>query len=355
MLRKFFKHGLMASIWFAFPTHAQAPTPVIVSVLEETQIVDTVEVVGTLRANESIDVTSTVTEIVKSVNFADNQSVQLGDVLIELDSSEEKAELEEEQFILQEAQKQVNRLSELVKRGAASTATLDTQRRDMLSAQARIQAIESRIAQRTIKAPFNGVLGLRNISVGALVQPGQRITTLDDIQVMKLDFSVPEVFLATLKPGLEITATSEAYPGKTFKGRIDSVDSRIDPVSRSIQMRALLSNADNMLKPGLLMQVKLEKSPRQSIMAPEEAIISNGPQSFVFIIKDDKSAERRAVLLGGRQFGAVEILEGVRAGEQIVTHGINRLRPGVTVTISATEENDEPLNILLNESDNDSL
>ena len=203
---------------------------------------ETVEALGTLRANESVNLTSTVTELVTAVNFDDGQRVKKGDVLIAMDTSEERAELAEQRSFLDEAQRQVDRLAPLVKRGAASESTIDTKRREAQGARARIKAIESRIAKRIIKAPFNGVVGLRNISVGALAQPGAELTTIDDDAVMKLDFAVPSVFVATLKPGLSIEAESAAYPGRVFKGTVSSVSSRIDPVTRSIVARALIDN-----------------------------------------------------------------------------------------------------------------
>jgi membrane fusion protein (multidrug efflux system) len=341
-----------------FPVQAlsqsQAPTPVIVSVVEQRPIVDVVEVLGTVQANESVNLTSTVSEMVTAVKFDDTQIVQEGDILVELDTSEERAELAEEQFIFDEAQKQVNRLSQLVKRGAVSASVLDTQRRDMLSAQARIQAIQARLDQRIIKAPYDGVLGLRNVSVGALVQSGQTITTIDDVSVMKLDFSVPEVFLASLKPGLEVKAVTQAYPDRTFTGEIKSVSSRIDPVTRSIEARALLPNNNGYLKPGLLMQVRLQKNPRQALIAPEEAVIPEGENNFIFVITNKggtETAERRQVEIGERQFGQVEILQGVEEGDRVVTHGTNRVRSGGAVTITATETADESLKDLLNQTE----
>ena len=340
----------------ALPAIAQAPggqkppVSVIVSTVERKSFFDEVEALGTLKANESVDVTSTVTERVTDVFFEDNQSDKKGDVLLKMDSAEEFAELAEQKSFLAEAQRQVNRLSPLVRQGAASASTLDERKREVLGAKARIDAIQSRIDQRIIKAPYDGVLGLRNISIGALVQPGVMITTIDDIGIMKLDFSIPEIFVSTLKSDAVVCATTDAYPDEVFTGRISSIDSRIDPVTRSVVVRALIDNTDGVLRPGLLMHVVLEKNARHALVIPEEALMTSGPNNFVFVVKmadGQATTERRSVLLGARAFGDVEILDGLEEQEQIITHGILRVRPGAPVQIQAEEQDNKSLTEML--------
>lgn len=326
------------------------PTPVIVSEVARVEFFDQVEALGTLKANESVDLSSTVTELVTAIHFEDGQRVTKGTVLVEMDAAEERAQLDEEQSRVEEARRQVERLTPLAKQGAASESSLDEWNRELTSANARIQAIQSRIDQRIIRAPYDGILGLRNISVGALAQPGTLITTIDDDSVLKLDFSVPAVFLDALKPGAAIKATSGAFRGEVFSGKIASVDSRVDPITRSITARALIENRDLKLKPGLLMHLELQKNPRQALVIPEEAIITDGPDNFVLVIQKQEEqtiAERRLVQIGARQFGRVEILSGLGEGDQIVTHGTLRVRPGSAVTVTATEKNDETLKTLL--------
>jgi len=321
-------------------------TPVIVSTVQERMISDEVEALGTLKANESVDLTSTVTELVTKVMFDDGQRVKKGDILVEMDAAEEVAELSEQKSFLAEAQRQVDRLEPLVKKGAASASVLDERRREALGAKARIEAIMSRIEKRVVRAPYDGVLGLRNISVGALAQPGTMITTIDDDSVMKLDFSVPEVFLSTLKTGVEIEAVTKAYPDQVFKGKIGSVDSRIDPVTRSIQARALIDNPDGKLKPGLLMQVELKKNPRATLVVPEEALIPEGSKIFVLVTqKTDEgvTAKRTEIQVGTRLKGVAEVISGLNEGDQVITHGTLRVRPGSILEITAVEDNDETL------------
>jgi len=333
----------------------QEATPVIVTTVNKQQWTDEVEALGTLRADESVELTASVAEPVTAIHFEDGQRVQKGDLVLEMDVAEELAELSEQRSFLEEAQRQVDRLEPLVKKGAASESLLDESKREVLEAQARINAIQSRVDKRTIKAPYDGVLGLRNISVGALVQPGTLITTIDDLSRMKLDFSVPEVFLSTLKPGVEIVATSEAFPKEEFKGRIASVDSRIDPVTRSIVARAIIDNKEERLRPGLLMQVVLQKNPRETLVVPEEALITEGAKHFVLVIQkggDAVTAERRAIEIGARQFGEAEVLDGLEAGDRVITHGTLRVRPGAPLSITAEEEGDEPLRQLMQQGAN---
>jgi len=347
---------LLAATFSSWSQPANKPTPVIVSTIEESAFIDEVEALGTLRANESVDLTSTVTELVTSVNFQDGQRVKQGDVLIEMNATEARAELAEEKSRLAEAKRQVNRLNSLAATNAATEAALDAQTREVETAKARIQAIQSRIAQRKIVAPFDGVVGLRNISIGALAQPGTRITTIDDDSVMKLDFAVPARFLTVLKPGVAIQAEARSYPGEIFTGSIASIDSRIDPVTRSIQVRAIIQNTDRRLKPGLLMHVSLQTNPRSTLVVPEEALTVVGEQSFVFVVNKQQqphTVEQRSIEIGARRAGKAEVLSGLSNSEQVVVHGTVRIRPGAIVTIVAEEKGDQTLQELINTEIND--
>jgi len=367
LIMKAIKYALSRSLWrliygfvlssplFFCSAIAQSsnPTPVFVAVVERQHFVDKLEALGSLKANENVELTSTVTELVTRINFEDGQRVVKGDVLVEMDADEELAEQAEEQSRIDEAQRQVNRLKPLIARGAASKSALDERQRELQTARARMKAILSRINKRQITAPFDGVVGLRNISVGSLAQPGTQVTTIDDDSVMKLDFSVPEVFLSTLLAGVKIEATSAAYPEDVFRGEIASVDSRINPVTRAIIVRAHLDNASQKLKPGLLMQIALQKNPRQALVVPEEAVIANGRENSVWLIVEKNAVtvvERRPVSIGVRRDGWVEIRDGLISGQQVVTHGTLRVRPGAEVSVMAVERDNESLTELLQQS-----
>ena len=338
-----------ASVAQAAPPAGEAPNPiaVIVSDVRTDRFVDRVEALGTLKANESVSVTANVTETVSAIHFDDGQRVEEGQVLVEMTSAEEHALLEEARARVSEAERQYDRVKSLVAQRSASESLLDERKRDLDTARAVLVAIESRLADRLVKAPFAGVLGLRNISPGALVEPGDLITTLDDDSVMKLDFAVPSVFLTDLTPGLGIEAKARAYGDRAFDGEIRSIDSRVDPVTRSIQVRALVPNPDRTLKPGVLMQVELLRNPRDALVIPEAALLQQGAEHYVMLAGEGGEAERRPVKVGGRRPGEVEIVEGLAAGDKVITHGNDKVRPGQQVEVRAKDDGTEPLQKML--------
>ncbi|NHN38035.1 efflux RND transporter periplasmic adaptor subunit [Pseudomaricurvus alcaniphilus] len=351
---------LLLPIFLAFaillPTsgHTQtAAVPVFVAQVKSKHFVDEIEALGTLQANENVELSSTVTELVTRVAFDDGQRVKKGAVLVEMDAAEELALKAEELSRLREAERQIKRLEPLISRGSAAVAELDEQRLQRQTSQARLQAIESQIGKRQITAPFDGVLGQRNISVGALAQPGALITTIDDDSVMKLDFAVPEIFLAALKKGGQVTARASAWPGEVFSGAIASISSRIDPATRSLSVRALLPNPDYKLRPGMLMRVRLQNNPRQALVIPEEALINRGHETAVMVIVSADGTTRvqkTAVELGTRRKGEIEITRGLTEGMQIVTHGSLRVSSGAEVIIKAEANADESLAHMLGQA-----
>lgn len=340
--------GLIAPAQAA-DSDTQPATRVIVAPARLDQFADRIEALGTLTANESVALTAAVTETVSAIHFDDGARVEKGQVLVEMTSGEEHAQLEEARVTVNEAYRQYQRVLSLETQGTAAKSLLDERKREWETAKARLAAIESRLADRLIKAPFAGVLGLRDLSVGALVEPGDLITTLDDDSVMKLDFQVPSTYLDVLHPGLDIIATSRAHPGRSFRGKVKAVDSRVDAATRAIRVRALLPNPEQMLKPGMLMQVELLKQPRQTIVIPEEALLPQGSRQFVLLVDqaDGNKVVRREVHIGGRRPGEVEIIDGLQAGEQVITHGSLKLRPGEQVVIGAVDDGSRPLHELL--------
>ena len=345
---------LLASLlWLiagAVANAAQPAVPVIVSEVSVMAFEDRVEALGTLRANESIQITASVTETVSALYFDDGARVEGGQLLVAMTSAEEQARLKEARAREREAATQFRRVQSLAKQGTASQALLDERSRERQTARAQLVAIESQLSDRLIKAPFPGVIGLRNISVGALVEPGDRIATLDDDSILKLDLAVPSVYLATLKPGLPVTATTPAYGDRAFDGELSSIDSRVDPVTRSVIARVLLPNEDRLLKPGLLMQVTLRKNPRTALVIPEAALMPMGREQYVFVAEPSDSghkASKRKVVIGSRRPGLVEVLSGLEKGERVVTHGTMRARPGQSITIKAVDDGQQPIDALL--------
>ena len=325
------------------------PTPVFATRVQLASMQDHIEALGTLRANESVELTATVTDTVSVINFDDGDRVEAGKVLVEMTSDEEHAQLEEARVAVAEARRQFERIKSLHAQKSASESLLDERKREWDTGRARLAAIESRLADRIVRAPFNGVVGLRNVSVGALVRPGDVITTLDDDSVMKLDFSVPAVYMGLLQPGLKVVATTPAWQDQRFEGRVKSVDSRIDPVTRTVVVRALLDNPDHRLRPGMLMHVEIGSRQRQVIVIPEESLVAKGEKQFVYVVDTSagNTVERREVRIGTRKPGKVEIVTGLETDELIITDGTLKVRPGSSVTIRAMDDGTTRLHTLL--------
>lgn len=340
--------GLLLCAGFAAGQTPPA-TAVFVTEVRQATIEDRIEALGTLRANESVELTTSVTETVTALHFDDGDRVAAGQVLVEMTSAEEHALLDEARATVAEARRQYQRIKSLMENQTASESLLDQRQREWETGKAQLAAIESRLADRLVRAPFSGVVGLRNVSVGALVKPGDIITTLDDDSIMKLDFSVPAVYLDALAPGLPVSATTPARSGHAFKGNVKSIDSRVDPVTRTVIVRALLPNPDHALRPGMLLQVELQNRRREAIVIPEECLMPQGTEQFVFVVdrSADNTVEQREVRIGTRLPGRVEITDGLAAGEWVITDGTLKVRAGSKVDIRALDDGSTPIHELL--------
>ena len=310
-----------------------APIMVTATRLTVRNFADHIEAIGTAQAKESVTISAQVTEIVGSTTFSDGDFVKVGDVLVELIKQEEKAQLAEAKAHLAEANKQYERIASLVEGGNSPQSRLDQQIGIRDAAQARLDTVMARLSDHLIRAPFSGVLGMRMISPGTLLRPGDPIVTLDDISVIKLDFPVPEIHLAAVSSGQEITAISAAYPEQVFTGVVTAISSRVDPVTRAVTVRAEIDNPQQILKPGMLLSVSIISHPRRVLGAPENAVFQNRDRHFLFRIKPNNRVEKQQVMIGTRIPGWVEILGGVSAGDQVVTDGVHRLNDGSAVQI----------------------
>ncbi|MEZ5465698.1 MAG: efflux RND transporter periplasmic adaptor subunit [Lysobacteraceae bacterium] len=315
------------------PTARRGPPVIAVTTtsLQPRAWSDTIEALGTARAKESLTLTAKVTETVDRVNFADGDMVSAGDVLVDLSGRAEVAQLEEAQASYKEARQQYERQSDLVKQGTIARSQLDSQIATRDAAKARVDAIRARLADRVITAPFDGVLGFRQVSPGTLVSPGTAIATLDDISTIKLDFSVPERFLSQISAGQRIDARSAAWPAQTFEGTVTTLGSRVDPVTRSITVRADIPNPDAKLRPGMLLTVELYEPERQTLAIPEISLVQIGGNGYVFRVGDDSTVQQVEVEAGARQRGLIEVTSGLAAGDRIVVDGVVKLRSGSRV------------------------
>ncbi|HEU4466744.1 MAG TPA: efflux RND transporter periplasmic adaptor subunit [Agromyces sp.] len=317
------------------PGRASTGGPTVPVVVGESRIVRQrlqVEALGTAGANESIDVTAKVSNLVTAVRFAEGQQVRKGDVLVELDGAQARADLAVAQAALTESAAQLKRSRELYQTKVLSDQQIEQIVATHAANQARVASARARVSDTVIRAPFSGRVGLRRVSVGSLVEPGAVITTLDDTQTIKLDFTVPEIVVASMKPGLEVRATSVAYPGQTFDGRVASVDSRVDPQTRSVTVRAALPNDRGLLKPGMFLTVKLERGEADVLVVPEESLVPEQGDVYVYVVRDGTAAKRK-IQTGQRQVGTVQVTAGLEPGESVVTEGTQKLRDGATVEV----------------------
>ena len=320
-------------------------TPVAVHQVQTAEFVDVVEALGTARANESVTITAKVSDVIARLEFDSGQRVEAGDILVELADAEEAAGLVEARATARETGRDVNRIRDLTERGVAPRSRLDEAIAAHERALARVEAIEARVADRIIRAPFSGVVGLRNVSVGELVRPGDIIAQLDDASVIKLDFTVPERFLSVLEAGQMVEARSSAFPDSPFTGAVDQIDSRVDPATRAVTVRALIENADGRLRPGMLMTVALRRDRREMPAVPGGAVVRLDEQAFVFTLQDGERgtiAARTPVELGRRTEGLVEVLSGLQAGDRVVGEGVHRLSDGAPVSVSDSEGQPAP-------------
>ena len=303
------------------------PPLVVIHPATVRSIADVVEAVGTTEANESVTITAKVTDSIRHIRFDDGGFVQKGDVLVELTNEEQTALLQEAEAGMHDAQTQYDRLKNLLDQQSIPVSDVDEARARLSGARARYQAIIARLDDRLIRAPFTGVLGFREVSAGTLITPGTPITTLDDISVIKLDFALPEVHLGVVHPGLSLTAESAAFPGRTFDAAVRTVGSRVNPVTRAVPVRAHIDNPDAILRPGMLMTVRLTTASRDALMVPETALLQRGMATFVYTVTDGR-ATMTMIDLGIRRDGWAEARSGLAAGQEVVAEGIMKVRNG---------------------------
>ena len=344
----------------ALEAQANAPTPgrgrgggdnpvVEVTPVGTGRIVEINEAVGTTRALESVTITGKVTGIVESILFEEGQAVRAGQELVRLDVAERQADLQAARAAIATAQAQRQELAQRFERARQLRATgagteaqvadltlqLRTAETAIAAAQARERGAAARLDDMIVRAPFAGRIGMRQISLGALIETRTSITTLDDLSSVRLDFSVPEILLSRLRVGTVVRTRTVAYGPREFAGEVSVMDTRIDPVTRSVRLTALVPNPEGLLRPGMFMNVSLEVAIRENaVVIPEEAIVGEGARQVVFVIANGR-AERRVIEIGQRQQGTVEVSQGLRPGEQIVVRGLQRVRHGLTVTARA--------------------
>jgi membrane fusion protein (multidrug efflux system) len=315
----------------------QAQPPLVtVGRVRRDSIFDAVEALGTAQANESVTLTAKVSDIVRRVNFEDGDYVEGGAILVELMNQEEEAALAEARANLEDVESQLRRLEDLSARGLTSASELDVARSRAAANRARLNSVVARLGDRLILAPFSGLLGFRQISPGTMLSPNTTITSIDDISVIKLDFTVPETFVGAMEPGARIVAKSVSFPDRDFEGTVRTIGSRVDPVTRAVTVRAHIENADRALRPGMLLTVEIVTAERSALVVPESSVFQVQTRAYVYTVDGD-TARQREIQVGSRRFGVVEVTGGVEEGDLIVVEGIIKLREGAKLRYDAAE------------------
>ncbi len=304
--------------------------PVETALVEQIPFGANLKAVGTLLADESVMLRPEISGRVMSIGFQEGSVVEKGQLLIALDDSLARAELREAAAARDLSRGLYQRAEVLFERGTGTANARDDNKLKLSADEARVSLAEAKLAKTRLVAPFSGVIGIRHVSVGDYVAPGQDLVGLVKIDPLKLDFRVPETWLAYIKPGQSVTALSAAFPGQGFTGEIYAIDPQIDVATRSITVRAYIPNPEGKLRPGIFAEVDLISEDAVSLVVPEQAIITGGGSQSMFKVVDGKAVLTN-VKTGLRRQGKVQILDGVMAGDRVVIAGQLKLRDGVAV------------------------
>ncbi len=308
-------------------------SPVVVTEVKQQALPIIVEALGTARANEAVVITAQETDKIEQILFDDGDLVQAGQLLLTLNSREEQSRVEELQINLAEARRQLQRVQGLAAENAASQQLLDERQAEVDALIAQLAVANAILSDLKIHAPFSGLLGVREVSEGALVRPGDVITTLDDLATVKVDFSIAERHLPSIALGQSLAATSVAYPGETFDGEVSHIASRVDPVTRAVQIRAKIANPELKLRPGMLLQIVVQKQVLDTLVVPETALVPIEDRQYVYVVDADNKAKQVQVQLGERRPGLAQVISGLQEGDKVVVEGTLRLRDGATVRL----------------------
>lgn len=294
-----------------------------------------INAVGSLRANESVIIRAEIPGRITDIHFSEGQTVQQGAPLVNLDASEFQAQLAESATSVKLNNLNFKRAQEMAEKKLLSRQSYDEAQAKLAQSRASQAFYEARLAKTKLHAPFAGVLGLRQVSPGEYVQAGQDIVNLEDISSLKLDFNVPESYLAKVQQDQDVEVRVDAYPEQVFRGKIYAINPRIDEKTRTLLLRAVIPNPDGRLRPGMFARVSLILERRaNALLVPEQALVPKGTDQVIYRVNDGKALPVK-VTIGQRRDGKVEIIAGLNAGDTIVVAGQAKLRDGMPVKIVA--------------------
>ncbi|WP_166257318.1 efflux RND transporter periplasmic adaptor subunit [Marinobacter salicampi] len=324
---------------------SQPQPPAIVSVVEaqSEDWLPAVKAVGSIEAVNGIQVANEVPGIIETINFESGDTVESGSVLVRLDAAIDEAALRTRKAEAQLAEQEFKRVSDLLPRRAVSQSQYDEAKANLDSAKARVNEAEAQLNKKVIRAPFAGTLGLRMVDQGEYLPTGSAIVEINMLDPIYVDYTLSEKELAKLDTGYDVEVTVAAVPDSTFTGEVSAVNSSVNPETRTVRVRATLANPDKVLKPGMFATIRtLQPEAREVVTIPRTAISYNTYGDFVFVTKtndeDQLVVERRTVTTGETREGNASVVEGLEAGEQIVSKGLLRLRAGQRVKIQDDEE-----------------
>jgi membrane fusion protein (multidrug efflux system) len=307
--------------------------PVEVAVARKATATDDLWAIGSLRSDEGVQISSELTGRIAEITFKEGEEVKAGDVLVKLDDALAKAEVATAKAQLDLAQANFERAQSLSRSGSGTERAFDEATSALATARATLQLAETRLAKLSITAPFDGRVGLRDLSIGAYATPGAPIVNLEKIDQLKVDFRLPETVLTEVSVGQDVEVTVDALRGRTFTGQVYAIDPHVDVNGRSLRIRARLANPEMVLRPGLFARVIIKGlEERQVVRVPESAVVPSGNDKLVFSIIGGKAKENK-VTVGRRRAGEVEIMTGIEEGTQVVISGQTRLRDGAPVEV----------------------
>ncbi|MDR3323313.1 MAG: efflux RND transporter periplasmic adaptor subunit [Zoogloeaceae bacterium] len=299
--------------------------------MRRARLPDEVSAVGTLKSNESVVLRPETSGRIEKIHFGDGAEVRTGSLLINLDAGIQAAELQQAQANLALAQANQRRNEDLFQKKFISQQSLDNTRAALKVQEANVALAVARLAKTRIRAPFDGVVGIRTVSVGDYVREGEELINLEDIKTLKVDFRLPEAYLNRLARGLTLEVTSDALPAARLQATLAAIDPLVDANGRSVSCRALLANREGQLRPGMFVRVRLSFGARENVlMVPDEAVVT-GSQPQVFRVEAGQ-VKAVPVRLGQHLGGQVEVLEGLQEGDAVVVSGQLKIRDGQAVT-----------------------
>ncbi len=312
---------------------ANTATPVEVIEVRPAAVQEDLQAVGSLRSNESVVLRPEVAGRVAQIGFRDGEAVRRGQLLIALDASVNQAEVEQARAEYELAQSNLKRTEDLARRNFVSPSAQEQAASNVQVSAAKLKLAEARLAKMQIVAPFDGVVGIRSVSVGDYVKDGTDLVNIEDVGTLKVDFRLPERHFTQIRAGQPVEVAADALPAEKLRGAIEAINPRVDAAGRSLEVRAKLANPERKLRPGMFVRVRVIIGSRtDALLVPEEAIVPLGEDFFVFRVEGG-AARRVKVKTGTRRDAKVEIVDGLAPGDQIVTAGMRLVRDGQPVRV----------------------